>query len=108
MDPIEMVLRWVHIVPAVLLTGGILYQWLESSDPDDNDERLEAKRRKWSKVVMFCTGPLLISGLANTARAAMTYDLPMHYNMVLLVKMVLALGVFYLAALLAGCSESAK
>ena len=57
---------------------------------------------------MYCAMLLLISGLVNTARAAMSFDLPMHYNIVLLIKMILALGVFYLSSVLAGRSDTAK
>lgn len=108
MDPVDLILRWAHILPAVVLAGGILFQWLSATAEDSDEERTETVRRKWSKVVMACAGLLLVSGLANTGRAAMAYDLPLHYNLVLLVKILLALGVFYLASLLAGRSETAK
>lgn len=108
MDPVELLLRWAHIVPAVGLGGGLLYQWLQACSVDENDERLEASRRRWSKIVMISAMLLLVSGFANTARAAMSYDLPMYYNIVLLVKLLLAFGVFYLASVLAGRSEAAK
>ena len=108
MDPVELILRWAHIVPAVGLAGGLLYQWLQASSTDEDEERLEASRQRWSKIVMLSALLLLVSGLANTARAAMSFDLPMYYNMALLAKLVLAFGVFYMSSVLAGRSETAK
>lgn len=108
MDPVELILRWLHIVPAVTLAGGLFYQWLLASVADDSDERLETARKRWAKIVMICALFLLVSGFVNVARAAMAYDLPMHYNIALLVKLLLALGVFYLSSVLAGRSATAK
>jgi putative copper export protein len=108
MDPVALILRWAHILPAVTLAGGLLYQWLQASSVDEDDDRLEASRRRWSKIVMVCALFLLVSGLVNTFRAATSFALPMHYNIALLVKMLLAFGVFYLSSVLAGRSATAK
>jgi hypothetical protein len=96
------------MVPAATLVGGLLYQWLQVTSWDDDQERQEASRKKWSKIVMLCALLLLISGLVNTARISMGFKLPMYYHILLLAKILLAFGVFFLSSLLAGRSETAK
>ncbi|MFP6674316.1 MAG: hypothetical protein VB878_04490 [Pirellulaceae bacterium] len=108
MNPLELVLRWAHILPAATLSGGLIYQWIQVTSWDDDEERQESSRKRWSKIVMICALLLLVSGLANTARVSIGFALPMHYHILLLVKILLAFGVFYLSSLLAGRSETAK
>jgi len=117
MSPTEilpLVFRWLHIVPAIVLLGGAIFMRLalvpavQSIELQNKDELKEAVRSRWAKVVMACILFLLISGLYNAAIKAMSYELSMAYNVLLLVKIVLAIAVFYFASVLTGRSESAK
>jgi NADH:ubiquinone oxidoreductase subunit 6 (subunit J) len=51
---------------------------------------------------------LLVSGLYNTAMKAIGFELSGMYNALLLIKIVLALAVFYLTAVLSGRSATAQ
>lgn len=106
--------RWLHILPAIALVGGTLFMRfafvpsLMSVDEDAREKLAESVRARWAKWVMAGSGLLLLSGLYNAARVSIQYQLSPTYNGLLLVKIVLALVVFYLAAVLTGRSESAR
>ncbi len=118
MEPMEIVSllsRWLHIVPAIVLVGGLMFLRFalvpaaQSSDGVGVDDLREATRAKWSKLVMISIGLLLLSGLYNTAYKAMNFDLKgSPYNILLGVKLLLAFVVFFLASLLSGRSDNAK
>ena len=112
MDILGLVFRWLHIVPALVMVGGIFFLRFCMLEPGSTDsslfDRNEAARKRWMKWVMLSTLLLLVSGLYNTAMKAMGYELDMIYNGLLLVKILLALVVFYLSAVMTGRSEKAK
>ena len=115
-----MALRWVHILAAIALMGGALFQRLAlmpaaAELPDDAHEQLRsALRGRWSKVVMATAGLLLLSGLGSFGLLVANYTLDKSelpgklYHMVFGIKFLLALAVFYIASLLAGRSELAQ
>ncbi len=76
--------------------------------PEGTDERREAMRKRWAKLVMLSTLLLLVSGLYNSYYMAVTYQLNGLYLGLLTVKILLALVVFLFAAILSGRSENAK
>jgi len=106
--------RWLHIIPAIMLMGGAIFMRLalvpavQSIELQNKADLKEAVRSRWAKVVMICILLLLISGLYNVAMKEMSYKLSKTYHVLLVVKIVLALGVFYIASVLSGRSESAK
>ena len=108
---LNLISRWLHIIPAIIMVGGTLFIRLAvipaSEQAAINDESREALRRNWAKWVGICTGLLLLSGLYNAYVKAVSLQLSPAYNGLLLVKMLLAFGVFYLAARLAGKSAKA-
>ena len=55
---------------------------------------------------MISVALLLLSGLYNAAMKAMSYELDMLYNSLLLVKILLAMAIFYLSSVLAGRKET--
>jgi len=73
----------------------------------------EQVRSRWAKFVMAATLLILVSGLTNLALAA-RYDfepvlgMSKGYHMVLGIKFLLALPIFFIAAVLAGRSEMAR
>ncbi len=111
-DYLALVFRWLHIIPALVMVGGIIFMrcCLVSSNPDQASffDSQEQVQKNWARLVMASTLLLLISGLYNSAMKAMGYELSMTYNVLLLIKIVLALVVFYLLAVLSGRSERAK
>ena len=113
---LEIALRIMHILGAVLLLGSILFQRfallpalkeLKSEEMADQIRRL--LRGRIARITMYSAALLLISGLINTARVSMQFRFPDgDYNLLLAVKLLLALFIFYLASALAGRSESAE
>jgi len=111
MSTVAILLRWMHIVPAVVAGGAVIFSWLallpalaELQAPD----RLRVKEaidRRWRIVVMVCVTLLLLSGIANFV----LYQAPAHtgqplYHALFGIKFLAALGVFFLASALSGRS----
>ncbi|MCA9154796.1 MAG: hypothetical protein KDA62_14845 [Planctomycetales bacterium] len=113
-DYTDILFRWLHILPAIALVGGTFFMRfalvpsLASIDEATREQLAESVRARWAKWVMAGSGLLLLSGLYNAARVSIQYQLSPTYNGLLLVKILLALVVFYLAAVLTGRSESAR
>ncbi|MEX0793240.1 MAG: hypothetical protein WD045_08900 [Pirellulaceae bacterium] len=112
---IDLLLRWGHILPAVLLAGGTWYMVLALRPAVSEMEEAQqaafkdSLRRRWSKVVMACSGLLLLSGLVVLVKMAMTFEFPQgYYHAVGGLKFLLALVVFFIASLLTGKSENAQ
>ena len=113
MSALQIVLRWMHIVPAVVAGGTTVFSALallpavgtlpESQRPAFR----EAVMSRWRVVVMICIGLLLASGLANF----FLYQAPAHrgqplYHALFGVKFLLAMNVFFLASALTGRSPA--
>jgi len=110
---LALVLRWMHIVPAVAAGGATIFVRLAlipalATLPEP--QRQEVKRqidRRWRVVVMASITLLLASGLANYV----LYQAPVHagqplYHALFGVKFALALAVFFLASALSGRSAA--
>ncbi len=115
---IDLLLRLTHIFSAVFLAGGVFFMWCAllpslSVLPDEQRKALHAQvRSRWSKVVMITSGLLLISGLINAVNLIRAYDFSgvpgQMYHLLVMVKLLLALGVFWISATLSGRSETAE
>jgi hypothetical protein len=115
--PLLLTLRYMHILGAIMLMGGTIFMrfglapvvaGLDANTKADLHERV---RGRWSKFVMLAAGLLLVSGLVNLGLAARYEYQPvfgMSYNMVVGIKFLLALPIFFFASLLAGRSATAK
>src|SRR6056297_3606501 len=114
----ELVLRLLHIVPAIIAAGGVFFMWialapsLNSIEDESRAKLMESIRTRWSKVVAACSGLLLASGLYNAIAIILAYEFvgfpgKLYHGMVLL-KLLLALGVFFISSVLAGRSDMAK
>ena len=111
---LPLVSRWLHIVAAIILVGGTLFMRLalapvaSASKSSETAELRESIRRKWAKWVMISVAFLLISGLYNAAIKAMGFEMKgTPYIALLGIKLLLALAVFYLSAVLSGRSSKA-
>jgi uncharacterized membrane protein len=118
--PLLLALRYMHIFGAIALMGATIFMRfallpaVSKLDPPVKATLHDEVRSRWSKFVMAASGLLLISGVTNLALAG-RYDfepiagLPRGgYHMIVGVKFLLALPIFFFASLLAGRSDFAK
>jgi hypothetical protein len=73
----------------------------------------EEIRRRWAKFVMIATVLLLVSGITNLALAGRyeykpVLGMPKGYHMIVGIKLLLALPIFFIAAILMGRTSLAK
>jgi uncharacterized membrane protein len=117
--PLLLLLRYMHILGAIALMGGAIFMRFAlrpvvvQMQPEPKAVVHEQVRRRWARFVMGATLLILVSGLTNLALAA-RYDyepvlgMPKGYHMVVGIKFLLSLPIFFIAAILAGRSEMAK
>jgi len=109
MDGLALVLRWLHIIPAVIAGGATIFVRLAllpamATLPESERAQLKgAIDARWRLVVAGCIALLLASGLANF----FLYQAPAHkgqalYQALFGIKFLMALVVFFLASALAG------
>jgi hypothetical protein len=112
-----LVLRYMHILGAIALMGGTIFMRFAlrpvvvGMQPDVKAATHEQVRSRWSKVVILATLLLLISGITNLALAGRYQFEPvfgMSYHMVVGIKLLLALPIFFIAAILMGRSALAR
>jgi hypothetical protein len=118
MDAVLLLLRWAHILGAVLTVGGLFFARfaflpaVAEADEATREKLHEAVRRRWLPWVIGGITLLLVSGLANfllfnsTVKSQGWADgqwmRQTNYHAIFGVKFLLALGVFYLASGLVG------
>jgi uncharacterized membrane protein len=113
MDWIMLLSRILHILGAVILAGGLFYiravvsPSAAPASPQDADRFFGGRRATWAKWVGIATALLLFTGFWNYVQFTRTYDLAKTYHMVLGIKILAAIVVFLLAALLAGRTSAA-
>ena len=106
---LDVAFRLIHVVTAIVLLGGSIYLRFvlmpsAAELPDDVHDALRGRlRARWKKVVMIGILLLLVSGFYNYLQVTA----PAHtgqgkYHMLMGIKIVLALGVFFLASVLTG------
>ena len=113
-DYLGILLRWLHILPAIALVGGIIFARLAllpaaEALPEGHRKTLqEGVRQRWIKVVMAASGLLILSGLVNFVRIikGLPPEIQPFYHAMFGTKFVLALLVFFLASVLAGRSAA--
>ncbi len=113
-DLVTLLLRWVHIGCAATLIGGALFSGLalwpgadQSLDSTQRQELRTAVGRRWSKVVFSCIGLLLITGLANFYILALKPEIEaMPYHALFLVKVLIAMVLFFIASAVVGRSPA--
>ena len=106
-----LILRWLHIVPAVVAGGATVYGFIAlipalSELPAAEALRVrEAVVRRWRVVFMICVTLLLASGILNF----LLYQSPAHkgqslYHGIFGLKFLAAMTVFFLGSALTGRS----
>lgn len=119
MEIAGLILRWAHILCAIVIVGGLVYQRFmlvpaeDSLDDNDRDGLRERLRARWSRWVMFCIAVLLLSGLTNFALTMSLFDepydgMPVLYHILFGLKFIAAMGLFMLASLLSGRREKSE
>lgn len=113
-------LRYLHILSAITLMGGTIFArfaaapGLETLPEAERAAAHAAIRAKWNRWVMLATLVLLVSGLANMGIYPTQFelgkdgDMKSAYNMWAGIKFVLALPIFFFAALLTGRTSLAQ
>jgi uncharacterized membrane protein len=107
MEFIDVISRWVHVGAAIVLLGGstfIRFVLMPSAEllPEAEHQQLrQAVMGRWKRFVMIGIGLLLASGLYNYGTSGRVGGL---YHGLMGIKMLLAVGVFFLASALTGRS----
>ena len=118
-DPILLLFRYMHILGAITLMGGTIFMRfglapvVAGLDEKVRTDIHDKVRARWSRFVMLAAGLLLVSGVANMIMFSSRYYnieplLGMSYGMIVGIKFLLALPIFFFASLLAGRSPTAK
>lgn len=125
MDPVTLLLRWAHVLAAVVALGGLLFARFafvpaaEELGADTADRLHAGVRRRWLPWVIGAITLLLASGLANYVllmrRVKAAPELwggdwmgQTGYHALFGVKFLLAMIVFYLASGLVGRGASTQ
>ncbi len=116
--PVLLILRYMHILGAIALMGGTIFMRFAlrpvvvQLPPDVKASVHEQVRSRWAKFVMLATLLILVSGVANLALASRyTFTdkpLGMSWHMLVGIKFLLALPIFFIAALMTGRTNLAK
>lgn len=105
---IAIVSRWVHVGTAIVLLGGsvfLRYVVMPSAQALPEAEHNQLRERmmgRWKRIVMIGIALLLLTGFYNYIGVDRERTGP--YHMLMGIKILLALGVFFLASALTGRS----
>ena len=124
MDPTLLLLRWAHVLAAIVAMGGLVFARfalvpaLSTFDPDIRDRIHDAIRRRWLPWVIGAITVLLASGLANfllfntrvkSEDWAEGMWMRQHsYHALFGAKLLLAMVAFYFASALVGRGEGTQ
>ncbi|MBX3443514.1 MAG: hypothetical protein KF774_13995 [Planctomyces sp.] len=106
--PIDVLTRWLHVWFAAIVIGGAVFQWLAvlpAMSLLSDEQRMLMRERvnaRWGKVIALSVLLLLLTGFYNYLFTGQPRD--KQYHMLMGIKIVLALPVFFLASALAGRS----
>ena len=110
MEILDTVSRIVHIGTAIVLVGGSVFTLMvlmpaAKNLPDEPHRQLaEAITGRWKRFVHIGVLLFIVSGVYNYVRALANHQGDALHHALLGSKMILALGVFFLAAALVGRS----
>ncbi len=104
----DLVLRWVHILAAVIAVGGVFFMRVvlmpaARSLPDEAPDTFRQKLlARWRPVIHSCMGLLLLSGLVRIFTVVPLHKSQIAYHAALGIKVMLALIMFVIGAALVG------
>ena len=104
---LDLIARWAHVGAAIVLLGGstfvrfVLMPAAEKLPEPEHDLLRAGLMARWKRIVMAGITLLLVTGFYNYLSRE---GLPPQYHMLMGVKILLALGVFFLASALTGRS----
>ncbi|MEK6674231.1 MAG: hypothetical protein AABZ47_01095 [Planctomycetota bacterium] len=109
-DPIVLVLRWIHLASAIVAIGGaafslfVLIPGVKKTLDESTHQRLrEAVRARWAPIVHPCIALLLLTGFINFFLLVIFPKVPaIPYHAVFGPKLLLALFIFFVAEALVG------
>jgi hypothetical protein len=116
----DLVVRWMHIVGAIMLVGSTIYMRCiyvpakDFAESKPSDEFNEWIRKLWARMVMISSGQLLVSGLVAFMLIMSRYEISDEgfpgnaYQPMFGIKFLLALVIFFLAAAVSGKSSLAQ
>jgi hypothetical protein len=98
-DILGLVLRWAHVLSAIILLGGVIYaRWVQQGMSDEAAARFRG-------LAITTVVLLAVSGIYNLLNKART---PAPYHAIFGIKVLLALHVFAVAILLGKAGASAE
>ena len=109
-DVVSMIVRWIHVAAAITAIGGAAFmRWallpaVQTALPADLQSLVhDAVRGRWTRVVHVCIALLLVTGAINFYLLALKNKIdPMPYHALFGLKVLSALGVFFIASALGG------
>ncbi|MCG8653361.1 MAG: hypothetical protein MI861_26215 [Pirellulales bacterium] len=107
---LDVLSRVIHVGTAITLVGGSLFTLMvlipsaNELDDDAHHQLAQSVGGRWKRWVHLGVLLFLISGFYNYIRAVPRHDGDSLYHILLGTKMLLAMGVFFLASALAGKS----
>jgi uncharacterized membrane protein len=110
MEIVDLAMRWLHVGTAIVLLGGAAFQRFAllpaaQSLPDDAHQNLRAEVvRRWKRFVTIGILILLGTGFYNWFQTSKAPGFKSTYEMLIGIKFLLALGVFFIASVLVGRS----
>ena len=110
-DIVQVLSRSLHILSAIILVGGLFYLRTVLA-PSGPEACFAGRREVWARWVGLATFFLLASGIYNfltiyNATKAAGEKLPPTYHMLFGIKVLLALLVMFIGAILAGKTAAA-
>ncbi len=105
---LTLVMRWAHIIGAALLVGAPFIMWLgvypalEKLPPDQKSSLLEAINKPWRKFLGILILTQIISGVYWLLVVENMAKEPPLYQALLGIKLLAALALFFVLAVLAG------
>jgi uncharacterized membrane protein len=112
---LDLLMRILHIFGATILVGAMVFMLAaflpaaRNLEEEPRKELFALVRKRWAMLIGIGTALLFVSGLYNAAMISIGFQFPeVNYNALLAVKLVLAIIVFLLAALVSGRSGAAQ
>ena len=117
---LDLILRWMHILGAIMLVGSTIFMRCvylpakENASDQPGAEFADRIRKVWSRLVMISSGQLLVSGLVAFVLLMKNFEINKDafpgsaYQMIFGIKFLLAFVVFFLAAAISGRSGLAQ